>query len=216
MPTSSLLAVFIFSFLTGFGAVVSPGPVTTAIISQAPRRGWVVGPLIATGHSVMELAIVVLIGFGLTTGLANPNAISMISILGGLLLFWMGGGMLDGIRKGKIHLPGADVDAEEISPKRLMILGIVTTLSNPFWYAWWITVAAGYLAEAQALGIASIATFFLGHISADYVWDTLLSTIIGSGKNWINDSVYKGIIIFCGLFFIYLGGMFMIQGGKII
>ena len=216
MPTSSLTAVFIFSFLTGCGAVVTPGPVTTAIVSQAPRRGWVVGPLIATGHSVMELAIVVLIGFGLTTGLANPNTISLISILGGLLLLWMGGSMLNEIRKGKIHLPGADVNAEEISPHRLIILGVVTTLSNPFWYAWWVTVAAGYLAEAQALGIASLAAFFLGHISADYAWDTFLSTVIGSGKNWISNTVYKGIILFCGVFFIYLGGMFIIQGGKIL
>jgi threonine/homoserine/homoserine lactone efflux protein len=128
----------------------------------------------------------------------------------------MGGGMLNGIRKGKISLPGVDVDAEEISPQRLIVLGTVTTLSNPFWYAWWVTVAAGYLAEAQALGVASIAAFFLGHISADYAWDTLLSTVIGGGKNWISDPVYKGIILVCGIFFIYLGGMFMIQGGKTI
>ncbi len=214
MPTSSLTAVFIFSFLTGFGAVVSPGPVTTAIVSQAPRRGWVVGPLIATGHSILELGIVILIGMGLTAGLANPNALSVISILGGLLLLWMGGGMLEGIRKGRISLPGAEVVVEEISPQRLIGLGMVTTLSNPFWYAWWVTVAAGYLAEAQGLGLASIAAFYLGHISADFAWDTFLSSVIGGRKNLISDSVYKGMILVCGIFFIYLGGLFIMQGGK--
>ena len=62
--------VFVFSFLLALGAVISPGPVSTAIVSQAPRRGWQVGPLLATGHSLMELLIVLLVTVGLGAGLA--------------------------------------------------------------------------------------------------------------------------------------------------
>jgi threonine/homoserine/homoserine lactone efflux protein len=29
--------------------VLSPGPVTTALISQSPRLGWITGPLVSIG-----------------------------------------------------------------------------------------------------------------------------------------------------------------------
>ncbi|MEK6587657.1 MAG: LysE family transporter, partial [Chloroflexota bacterium] len=68
MPTESLLAIFVFSFVVTFGAVVSPGPVTAAILSESPRQGWKVGPLIAGGHSLLELLMVILIALGLAVG----------------------------------------------------------------------------------------------------------------------------------------------------
>ena len=85
-------------------------------------------------------------------------------------------------------------------------------MSYPFWYAWWTTVAAGYLVQAQALGLAAVAMFYLGHISADYAWDTILSGIVGTGRRWPNDRVYRGIIVLCGGFLIYLGGVFLAAG----
>jgi len=212
MVTSSLPGVFVFSFLIGFGAVVSPGPVSVAIVSLSTRRGWIVGPLIATGHSFMELAIVALIGIGLTSFMAQMSIQTLIAILGGLLLIWMGGSMLYGIWKGKIHLTSVDTDESEMSYPQMIGLGMITTLSNPFWYAWWLTVAAGYLAQAQALGNASVAAFFFGHISADYLWDTVLSGVIGRGGQWITDTTYRWIIGICGVFFLYLGFQFIIKG----
>ncbi len=50
--------LFVFSFVVGFGAVVTPGPVSTAIVSESARRGFIVGPLVATGHSLSELIMV--------------------------------------------------------------------------------------------------------------------------------------------------------------
>ncbi len=212
MVTSSLPGVFVLSFVIGFGAVVSPGPVSAAIVSQSTRRGWIVGPLIATGHSFMELAIVALIGIGLTSFMAQMSIQTLIAILGGLLLIWMGGGMLNDIWRGKIHLTSVNPDEGEMSYPQMIGLGMITTLSNPFWYAWWLTVAAGYLAQAQALGSASVAAFFFGHISADYLWDTVLSGVIGRGRQWITDTTYRWIIGICGAFFLYLGFQFIING----
>ncbi len=64
MPTSSLLEILAFAFAVSIGAVISPGPVTAAIVSEAPRRGWRVGPLIATGHIALELVFISLITGG--------------------------------------------------------------------------------------------------------------------------------------------------------
>jgi threonine/homoserine/homoserine lactone efflux protein len=160
----------------------------------------------------MELAIVALIGIGLTSIMTQMSIQTLIAILGGLLLIWMGGSMLNGIWKGKIQLASADTDESEMSYPKMIGLGMITTLSNPFWYAWWVTVAAGLLAQAQALGSASVAAFFFGHISADYLWDTILSVVIGSGRRWITNTTYRWIIGVCGVFFLYLGLQFIING----
>lgn len=212
LPTTSLLAVFIFSFVVGFGAVISPGPISTTIVSQAPGRGWPVGPLVAAGHSLLELLIVVLIVLGLGAGLAHPPIQTIIAFLGGSLLAWMGGTLVWNTWKGKIHLPGKDGPQAPLSNGRLVSLGMAATVSNPFWYAWWVTVAAGYLAQAQALGVGAVGAFYLGHISADFTWDTVLSAVVGGGRRWMTDTVYRAILLACGVFFLYLGWVFLSQG----
>ena len=212
LTTTSILGVFAFSFIVGMGAVLSPGPVSTAIVSQAPRRGWLVGPLLATGHAFLELILVILITVGLGIGLARPGVQTIIAILGGLLLFYMGSSMIWNNWRGNIHLPAQNEKLSPMSTQQIIGLGVVATLSNPFWYAWWVTFAAGYLARVQALGIAAVAAFFLGHIVADYAWDTLLSTVVGGGRRWMTDLVYRGLLFLCGGFFIYLGGSYLLQG----
>ena len=212
MPTNSLVAVFIFAFAVGFGAVITPGPVSTAIVSQSPRNGWKVGPLVSTGHSIMELILTLLIALGLSTLLARPGIQTVIALVGGALLLWMGGSMLLGAARGKIHLPGLSSSVETMTRRQMLVLGLVTTVTNPFWYAWWVTVAAGYLVQARALGAGAVAAFYLGHISADYSWNTALSTLLGSGRRWISDGLYRAIIGACGLFLIYLGVVFLMKG----
>jgi threonine/homoserine/homoserine lactone efflux protein len=210
VPTSSVFAIFVFSFFIAIGAVASPGPVSTAIVSQAPRRGWLVGPLVATGHSLVELLIVVLVTLGLGVGLANANIQVVIAILGGVLLLWMGASLVWMVLQGKIHLPRPDEQAPVKNNAQFVGLGILATLGNPFWYAWWVTVAPGYL--AQTSGMISVTAFYLGHITADYAWDTLLSTVVGGGRRWMTDTIYRLLILVCGGFFLYLGGVFLARG----
>lgn len=210
--TSSLLSVFIFSFVTGMGAVISPGPVSTAIVSQAPRRGWMVGPLLATGHSFLELLLLVIIVVGLGAGLARPGIQTGIAILGGFLLVFMGLSMLWDVWRRKIHLPGANDGLQPLSSRQLVGMGMLATITNPFWYAWWVTVVPGYLAQVRVFGLAAVAAFFLGHIFADFAWDTVLSAVIGGGRRWMTDNIYRGLIVLCGAFFVYLGLAFVVQG----
>jgi len=210
MPADlTLPLLFAFSFVVGFGAVVTPGPVTTAIVSESARRGFIVGPLVATGHSFLEMIMVVLLALGLSAGLNTPVVVTLIAVLGGALLLWMGAAMAWGALKGRIALPKPGADAQRRNHWQLIGLGMGATLVNPFWYAWWVTVAATYIVSAQALGWLGVLAFYLGHISADYVWDSVLSGVVGSGRKWITDRVYKWLIIACGLYLVYLGSMFV-------
>jgi hypothetical protein len=75
-----------------------------------------------------------------------------------------------------------------------------------------VTVAAGYLAQAQAVSVAAVLAFYTGHITADFAWDTVLSAVVGGGSRWMTDGVYRILIFACGAFFLYLGWNFLSQG----
>lgn len=194
-----------------FGAVVSPGPVTAAILSESPRQGWRVGPMVASGHSTLEFLMVVLITFGLATLMNAPLASTIIGLLGGLTLLAIGGGYLFAARRGTVRLPDPEKVSKPRSYSALFGLGVATTLANPFWYVWWVTVAAGYLAQAQAISIATLAAFYLGHISADFAWDSFLSVSASAGRRLLTDRRYRALILVTGGFMIYFGIVFFVS-----
>jgi len=212
MPTDSFIAVFLFSFGMAIGVVLSPGPVTTAIISQAPRLGWITGPLVSIGHALLELLMVALITLGLSGILGAPAVQTAIALLGGLLLLWMGGEMLLGALKGKLRLPEVGNVDEKLDYGKMLGIGVITSLTNPFWYAWWMTAAAVYLLQAKAVGLMPVLGFYLGHVSADFLWNTALSTAVGGGRKLITNKVYAGLIGVCSLFLIYLAVKFLVTG----
>jgi threonine/homoserine/homoserine lactone efflux protein len=153
-----------------------------------------------------------MLAYGLTTTLNNPNIQIIIAILGGLMLLWMGGSMILGTWMKKIHLPEPNTERKKKNQRELISLGMVTTLSNPFWYAWWVTIAAGYLSQASSLGIVEVLAFYFGHISADFAWDTILSSVVGAGRKWITPRIYQGLVLVCGIFLGYLGLVFLLKG----
>ena len=87
--------------------------------------------------------------------------------------------------------------ADPVSTRRLLGLGVLASAGNPFWYTWWVTVAASYLAQAKAISAGAVAAFYLGHISADYAWNLALSTIVSRGRRWFNNTVYHMLIAAC-------------------
>jgi threonine/homoserine/homoserine lactone efflux protein len=197
----------LFAFLVSAAAVVSPGPVTAAIVSEAPRRGWRAGAWIAVGHVSLELVLIALIGLGLAASLATPEIRRGLGLAGGIVLLLMGGSYLLGAWNGSIRLPEAG------SPGRtrasLPAAGILATISNPFWYTWWVTVAAGYLAESRLAGLAGAAAFYLGHAAADLSWDTGLAAAVGAGSRWLSPARYKILLYLTGGFMLYLGTQFL-------
>ncbi|MFQ5923100.1 MAG: LysE family transporter [Anaerolineales bacterium] len=211
MSTDSLASVFVFSFVVAIAAVISPGPVSATILSESPRQGWRVGPLVASGHSSLEFLMVALISFGLATTMNTPLARTIIGLLGGLTLLAIGGSYVYAAARGTIRLPNPKEASKPRSYSALFGLGVATTLANPFWYVWWVTVAAGYLAQAQAIGIATLTAFYLGHISADFAWDTFLSASASAGRRILTDRRYRALIFVTGGFMIYLGFVFFVS-----
>jgi threonine/homoserine/homoserine lactone efflux protein len=210
------LSLLAWSFGVSIGAVISPGPVSTAIVTEGVRRGGRAGPLISTGHALMELAMVGALALGMRGVLEQPALAAAIGLLGGAFLLWMGGTMAWGAARRTPSLPRADENPGTGAGRSLIGLGIATTVSNPFWYLWWIGVGGGYVLMTRQQGLAALVTFFLGHVLADYAWNTLLASVAGSGRRWLSDRLYQALLLACGLFLVYTGLRFLWTGAGLV
>ena len=63
--------------------------------------------------------------------------------------------------------------------------------------------------QVRAFGLMGLLVFYFGHITGDYLWDCILSGVVGGGRKWLTDGFYKWIIVACGAYLVYLGGVFM-------
>lgn len=90
--------------------------------------------------------------------------------------------------------------------------GILISLANPYWSLWWLTIGLGYLSLALKSGSAGIVTFFSGHILADLGWYSLVAAAICGGRRVLNDSVFRVLILGCGVFLLALGVYFIYLG----
>lgn len=99
------LAVFGTSFLVGLSGALAPGPLLALDIRESTARGFWAGPYIATGHSLLELLVVVLLAVGLLRFIEGGVAFSVIAICGAIFPLWIGWGM---VRQRSRALPTAN------------------------------------------------------------------------------------------------------------
>ena len=172
MPGYEALAIFGTSFVVGLSGALTPGPLLALDIRESTRGGFWAGPYVATGHSLLELLVVILLAVGLLRIAEEGPAFTIIALLGGLFLLWMGWGMVRRPAEGQPSGSGHRTKSGHYHPGRPILGGAVVSLTNPFWGLWWITVGATYMAESQALGLGALGI-------AASTWGTSSPTIPG-------------------------------------
>jgi len=204
-----IATIFAASFTLALSGALMPGPLFTITISESARLGFKAGPLLMIGHALLELLLVVAVIQGLGTYLRLPSVLGVIALLGGLLLLYMGTDMVRSAGKLSLRsqLPAVDVRYG----RHPIVLGILGSLSNPYWVLWWATIGLGYLVTAMEFGYTGVAVFFMGHIAADFAWYSLISLGISRGKTLLKDTGYQHLIRVCGVFLFCFGGWFLIS-----
>lgn len=205
-----LLTILFTAFIVGFSGAMMPGPLLTVNISESARKGAKIGPLLMVGHSVLELALVIGLVVGLKRYLNNNTFITAVSITGGLFLLWMGWGMVRDCLKGKVFLDFSVKDKKPFMGP--VIMGVLVSLSNPYWTIWWATFGLSYITKAWVYGLAGVASFYLGHILADFTWYGAVSLAVARGRGLMSNRLYGGIVTVCGLFLIGLAVTFIYSG----
>jgi threonine/homoserine/homoserine lactone efflux protein len=201
----SIVLIAVTSFIVALSGALVPGPLLTITVGESVKRGGTAGPLIILGHALLEATIVLLIVFGLMPALTSDKAKMVVDIAGGAILMLMGMMLFrDGQR---VHLELKKTERHTgIGP---IASGIVGSLSNPYWVIWWLTIGLGYLVSSLKYGIAGVLAFFVGHISADLAWYSLISFAVSRGRKAIGDRGYRFMLSVCGAFLICFGISFV-------
>ncbi|MFA6448673.1 MAG: LysE family transporter [bacterium] len=199
------LTIVITAFMLALSGALMPGPLLTVTVADAARRGMSTGPLLILGHAVLELALVVAVVFGFGAFLKQPPVMAVIALAGGCVLLWMGSSM---VRSAS----GMSLDTETKSSALKMhpsLFGILASVSNPYWFLWWATIGLGYLITSLKAGWIGAAAFFIGHISADFLWYCAVAWGVSRGRKILRQNVYQWAIRVCGVFLFCFGGWFL-------
>lgn len=199
-------------WIVGFTGAMMPGPVTTLIVTESARRGFIAGPLVTIGHVLLELVMVIALFFGLGDVLKQNVVAGVIGLMGGLFLLWMGWGILKSAWRGEVSLTLSTDGSTSGASSNPVVQGILTSISNPYWLLWWATVGAASLIAFRAYGLAGIVAFYIGHTLADWVWNNTVAFIVATGRRLMSDKVYRAILIVCGGFLIMLSFYFVTAG----
>jgi threonine/homoserine/homoserine lactone efflux protein len=203
-----VIEVLLASFLVGLTGAVSPGPMSASILGMSHRRPLASTAGLVAGHGIVEAFIIIGIIFGLSslpyqTEIALLGCVTIVIL--GFLQFMAepekaaaraeredsSEGGSEGPDLERRSREESDLEQPAVrwgaTARAPFVAGIVLTLSNPYWWIWWLTFGAGFLALQPAY-----AAFFIGHISADLVWFGILAftasrgaEILGERYRWV-------------------------------
>ncbi len=207
----NLVQLVVGAFVVGFSGAMSPGPVLAATVAESLRRGARAGPQIVAGHALLEMALVATLLAGLDRWLRMDGVRTALSIAGGAALLWMALRMAMDLRAGRLI---ADPGHSSLPPPSLhpVALGIVLSLSNPYWILWWATIGLAMLTPAMERGWPAVASVYAGHIFADLTWYSAVSVAVAGGRRVMPSAVRRAVALLCTLGMVWLGATFLLVG----
>ncbi|MCX6012704.1 MAG: LysE family transporter, partial [Chloroflexi bacterium] len=208
--TPSIPLIFSTSFVVGFSGAMMPGSLLALTVGEVTRRGFWASPLLIVGHSILEGIFIIILVSGLSQIIDNNTIKGSVGLAGGIIMLIMGYSMVrSGIRKIKL-LDGPTSTGHHSSV--IILSGALGSISNPYWFIWWITIGTTYLLWSLNQGIAGILSFYTGHILSDFLWYAIIAFILVSGKKIIKDRLYRWLLVVCGIFLSGFGGYFIATG----
>jgi threonine/homoserine/homoserine lactone efflux protein len=202
----NLVFIAASSFMLALSGALVPGPLFTITVSESVKRGFIAGPLIILGHGILELVIILLIIMGITPFLQRESTRLVISVIGGVILIIMGIMLFRDAKDVKLEFTGKEEERKRFGP---VLSGVIGSISNPYWTIWWVTIGLGYLMSSLRFGIMGVVAFFIGHITADLAWYSIISYAVSKGRRLIGDKGYRSMLYVCGVFLILFGGWFL-------
>jgi len=184
-----------------------PGPMTAVTIAKGYRSQFA-GTLVALGHALIEVPLILLIYFGLASFFQHDLVKLIISLLGGGMLLWLGIGMFR-TRAGVIE-GGKDL------PYNSVVAGVITSVFNPYFLLWWATIGSMLIMNSLSFGITGLALLISVHWICDLVWLSFVSILVWRTHSFWGRKFHKGVFITCSLLLIGFGVWFLTSGLRLV
>ncbi len=198
-----MIVPFLFQAgIISLSGVMAPGPLTAVTLGKGTESPHA-GALIALGHGIIEIPLMVSILLGFGHFLESVYVKDIIALIGGIFLLVMGIGMIRdarGInveRVGGIHSP--------------MVTGILLSAGNPYFLIWWVTVGATLIVRSIGFGLAGFIIFAVIHWLCDFLWCYGLSAMSFKGGRFFGCRFQKTLFVFCGVFLFVFSGKFILE-----
>ena len=228
MPAGQLWIIFSLSLLMSLSGALMPGPMLTYTVSRTlatTRRSWLTGARVVAGHAAIESLLVVALSLGVVGFLRAPAAVKAIAAVGAALLIYMGVSLLrETVRGRAVELTGSapapDQRTSFASRVPPVAAGVLVSVSNPYWWIWWVTIGAAFLVRYDVTfrRWPGLLAFFVGHEMGDLGWFLAVSIALGLGRSRIPRGVVTGIQAACGVaiicFAFYLGISAFLSTGR--
>ncbi|NLY91155.1 MAG: LysE family transporter [Firmicutes bacterium] len=205
-----MVDIFIQSLLIGYSGAVMPGSLLTYTIKRGMQAGAKAGFMVSLGHSLLELVLIILLYLGFGPFLSTDLAQIIIGVVGGIMLFYLGGGMVKESWSGKVEIPLPT--ATQTGKGNMLLGGALISAANPYFSLWWAVVGLGLMMKAfNRYGLAGISLFYLGHIFSDFSWYLFIAWLVGKTRSFISLKVYKALIFSLGVCLIGFGAGFVVH-----
>lgn len=206
-----MLAFLVSTVAISLSGVMAPGPITAATLAAGARSRHA-GALIALGHAVVEMPLIVLLAAGVGSVLTSTSAKVGIGLAGGAVLVLMAIQLFLGLGREQ---------AGAAAPVRRhpFLTGVVLTGANPYFLVWWATVGLALATQAMEWGALALLVFGLVHWLCDLGWLEALSALgfkgsqaFGTRAQIVVSAVCAVVLLFFGAKFLYDAGMGILHG----
>lgn len=190
--------------ILGLSAGVSPGPLLALVMSETLRHNRVAGVRVAIAPLITDAPIILLCFFLLRFVASTPQILAIVSILGGLYVFWLG---LESIRLKEYTI-------EEPAKRQSLRKGIITNVLSPHPYLFWMTVGSATMLQALEIGAMPMLLFLAGFYVCLIGSKVAIAILLGSSKSIISPQILLRMNQILGAVLILFSVLLLIEGIK--
>jgi threonine/homoserine/homoserine lactone efflux protein len=198
-----MFAFLLSAILISLSGVMGPGPITAATLAAGARSRHA-GALIALGHAVVEMPLILLLAAGVGAFLASPTVKAAVCLAGGVVLVLMAVQMF-------LSFHGCKTDSEAVVERRPFMTGVVLTGANPYFLIWWATVGLALATQAAAHGALALLIFGVVHWLCDLGWLEVLSLAAFRGSQAFGPRSQTVISVICAAVLFGFGLRFLLE-----
>jgi threonine/homoserine/homoserine lactone efflux protein len=193
----------------GLTAGISPGPLLFLTITSALRSGARAGVIVACAPLVSDLVVVTLTL--LVLGQLPDVALSVIGVVGGLFMGWLG--VRTWVEARTASLSQAREESSPPTWRALRQGAVVNALSPHPWVAWATALGPLTLAawrDQPAGAVVFVAAFYVMLVGAKVV----IALLAGQGRQRLSDPGYRTALRVAGLLLVASGVALLVEFGR--
>jgi len=195
--------LFTTGIVLGLSAGLSPGPLTTLVITETLKGGVSSGLRIALALLITDAPIIAGSLFLLASFAHAMTFVGIVALIGGVFIARMG--------YENIMFKGIAPSNEAHRASR-WTTGIIANLLNPHPYVFWLTVGGPLMLKANRSGMAA-TVLFLGLFYGCLVGSKILVAVaVGRFRRFLSSGPYIWIIRVLGVLLLIFAALFINEG----